>query len=106
MQSDRNWFARNPHRSYRIRREIPGEFPDPPRVSKHYTPWTLIRQLEPGIRVRTRFAVLRGAAIDTDGSIGPLFNYLVTNPGTSINRHSPGAAVFVNAFRPPARGVA
>jgi hypothetical protein len=109
MQSDREWFARNPHRAYRIRREIPGEFPA--RRSRidttKWTVWTLVRQLEPGIRIRISLGVRCGAEpVDTDPSIEALFGYVIENPNAPIKINSPGGEIVMGAFLPPMQGVA
>jgi hypothetical protein len=109
VQSDREWFARNPHRTYRIRREIPGEFPTRRRRVERtkWTVWTLVKQLEPGLRARASYGVLRGAEpIDTDRAIGPLFEYVIRSDAGPINMDSPAAGILVNAFLPPMQGVA
>jgi len=110
-QSDRDWFARNPHRTYRIRREIPGEFPNGRRHSietTKWTVWTLVKELEPGVRLRVGFSVVRGAEpIDNDRSIEPLFNYAVNNQGARlIVKNSTAGEILMSAFLPPMQGVA
>jgi hypothetical protein len=49
-RSDRDWFCSHLHRSHRLRRMIAGEFPD--------GDWVLVRQLEPGVRLRLPFKAL------------------------------------------------
>jgi hypothetical protein len=101
-RSDRKWFARNPHRTYRVRRYIPGEFPwkrfngiDPAK----FTLWTLVRQIEPGLRIRLALPVRSGAKpIDADWTIGPLFECLLA--GSDFG--SAFSEALVNAFLPPA----
>ena len=75
--SDRKWFKRNPHRTYRMRPAIPGEFlenangVDPAK----FTLWTVVKQIEPGVRFRLGLYVKREAEpVDADWTIGPLFN--------------------------------
>jgi hypothetical protein len=51
-RSDRDWFCSQPHRSHRLRRTIAGEFPD------EAGDWVLVRQLEPGVRLRLPFKAL------------------------------------------------
>ena len=49
---DRAWFAAHPDRSHRIREVLPGEFPDlgtPPSALPVYV---VVRQVQPGFRVR------------------------------------------------------
>jgi hypothetical protein len=109
-KSDREWFARNPHRTYRVRRYIQGEFPsenadniDPAK----YELWTLVKQIEPGVRLRLRLAVKSGAEpIDADWVIAPLFNCLFNRteagaPEIVDSRSVLGQAI-MNAFLPPA----
>jgi hypothetical protein len=116
-ESDRKWFARNPHREYRIRHHIPGEFqvPGEPPDSRYIDPtvwtrWTLIKQLKPGMRVRCGVRVLRGAEpVDADWTIGPLFEQVATGAfyadamesGGEITKHSASGAAIMGAFLPP-----
>jgi hypothetical protein len=109
-QSDRDWFEQNPHRNYRIRTEIPGEFPEPRRRIDRtkWTVWTLVKQLEPGIRARTSIGVLRGAGpVDTDPSIAALLECIVTGghgePGVPIKKNSTLGEGIMRAFLPPLR---
>jgi hypothetical protein len=100
--SDRKWFARNPHRTYRVRRCIRDEFPrkrfDGIDLAK-FTLWTLVRQLEPGLRIRLALPVRSGAKpIDADWTIGPLFECLLA--GSDFG--SAFSEALVNAFLPPA----
>ena len=100
--SDRRWFARNSHRTYRVRRCIRDEFPrkrfDGIDLAK-FTLWTLVRQLEPGLRIRLALPVRSGAKpIDADWTIGPLFECLLA--GSDFG--SAFSEALVNAFLPPA----
>jgi hypothetical protein len=49
---DKEWFRSHPHRSHRLRRTIAGEFPD------EAGDWVLVRQLQPGVRLRVPFKAL------------------------------------------------
>jgi hypothetical protein len=49
---DKEWFRSHPHRSHRLRRTIAGEFPD------DAGDWVLVRQLQPGVRLRLPFKAL------------------------------------------------
>jgi hypothetical protein len=107
--SDRRWFARNPHRTYRARREIRGEF-----FGKRshgidradFTLWTVVKQIEPGTRLRLGLFVKRGAEpIDADWTLAPLFECLLSRvnardfePATADS--ALGEAI-INAFLPP-----
>lgn len=46
-RKDAKWFARNPGRSYRLRRVRPGELPQSRSEN-----WIMVRQLSPGERIR------------------------------------------------------
>jgi hypothetical protein len=105
-KSDREWFARNPHRTYRVRRYIRDEFPrkDSDGIDlTEFTPWTVVKQIEPGRRLRQGFFVKSGIQpIDADWTLRPLFDCLVDcMPGL----HGPGTPLgeaIGNAFLPPA----
>jgi hypothetical protein len=56
-EDDRKWFERNPSRAHRLRRAYPGEFPpgyDPP---PGHTLIVLLRQVEPGSRLKFDFLI-------------------------------------------------
>jgi hypothetical protein len=103
-KSDSEWFARNPHRTYRVRRCLRDEFP-----WKHFdgfTRWTVVKQIKPGVRLRLSLFVKNGLQPnDADCTIRPLFDCLLDctksgitglqEPGTPL-----GEAVG-NAFSPP-----
>jgi hypothetical protein len=107
--SDRRWFARNSHRTYRVRRCIRDEFPrkrfdgvDPTK----FTLWTIVKQIEPGIRVRLGLFVKSGAEpIDTDWTLAPLFECLLARVKAGVFgpvHGSPLGEAILNAFLPPA----
>jgi hypothetical protein len=50
---DKDWFRTRPHRTHRLRRATPGEFPG----AKDDT-WVVVRQRQPGIRLRLPFQAL------------------------------------------------
>ena len=108
--SDRRWFARNSHRTYRVRRHIQGEFPpgNPDKIDPaEYTLWTLVNQIEPGVRLRVRLAVRSGAEpIDADWVIAPLFNCIFNRPEAGAPEledfRSSLLEAIMHAFVPPA----
>jgi hypothetical protein len=56
-EADRAWFAAHPHRSFRIRLHLEGEWPhgsleQPPPGWRWFT---VVRQLAPGVRMRRPF---------------------------------------------------
>jgi hypothetical protein len=58
-EADRLWFQAHPHRKHRVRPHIPGEWPHgyPERVPPPGWRWfTVIRQVQPGFRVRLALA--------------------------------------------------
>jgi hypothetical protein len=72
---DRAWFENNPTRSHRLRRLLPGEM----RNSRGAAPpghelQILVRQVEPGLRVRTGF--FRNLEIDDIPDIEPMIHAL------------------------------
>jgi hypothetical protein len=100
-RSDRRWFARNPHRTYRVRPSLPGEFPweRDDGIPATFTSWTLVKQIEPGLRIRLALPVRSGAKpIDADWTIGPLFENLLAGGDFG----SAFSEALVNAFLPPA----
>ena len=107
--SDRRWFARNPHRTYRVRSYIPEEFPrkcfDGVDLAK-FTLWTLVKQIEPGTRLRLGLFVKSGAEpIDADWTIAPLFECVLRGMKAGdfgpIHDSALGEAI-MSAFLPPA----
>jgi hypothetical protein len=50
---DREWFRSHPLRSHRLRRPIAGEFTDGSAEN-----WVVVRQLQPGVRLRLPFYAL------------------------------------------------
>jgi len=50
---DKEWFRSHPHRSHRIRRAVSGEMP-----GAHAETYIVVRQLAPGVRMRTFFTPL------------------------------------------------
>jgi hypothetical protein len=52
---DRIWFERNPQRSHRVREPFPGEAEQPPPAVAGHTLIVLVRQVEPGSRIRRGF---------------------------------------------------
>lgn len=51
-EQDRIWFDHRPHRSYRARRLIEGEFPKLSRYDSTPPNFTIVRQISPGHRQR------------------------------------------------------
>jgi hypothetical protein len=109
LNSDRRWFARNPHRTYRARRYIRGEIPrgNADKIDRaHFTPWTIVKQIEPGIRVRLSLGVKSGAEpIDADWTLAPLFECLLRAKAGDLSPVSVDSALggaIINAFLPPA----
>jgi hypothetical protein len=107
--SDRRWFARNPHRTYRVRRCIRDEFPrrrlDGIDLAK-LTLWALVKQIKPGVRLRLGLFVNRGAKpIDADWTIGQLFDCLLDSTNSGITGlqepRTPLGEAVGNAFSPP-----
>ena len=52
------WFVAHPHRSYRVRPQIPGEWPPGslPAPRRGWREYTVIRQVLPGFRLRLAFS--------------------------------------------------
>lgn len=106
--SDRKWFKRNPHRTYRLRRAIRGEYLEGSTGvdSAKFTLWSVVKQIEPGVRFRLGTHVKRGAEpVDADWTIAPLFDALfdrlkARGAGMPFNRSAVGDAV-MQAFVPP-----
>ncbi|HME28772.1 MAG TPA: hypothetical protein VKE53_02770 [Pseudolabrys sp.] len=106
-RSDRNWFDRNPHRTYRVRRMISGEFPQsgqPDIDPAKWSPWTLVKQIAPGVRLRLGLYVKSGAEpIDADWLIAPLFSHLENGLSAGqISAFSATGKSIMQAFMPPA----
>jgi hypothetical protein len=107
-RSDRQWFARNPRREYRIRRQIPGEHPG--RDDAFWTNWSLIKQLAPSVHACFHVAVRRDATpIDADSALAPLFEQLATGGLKAdaiagfdpVKRDSASGRAVTGAFRYP-----
>ena len=99
--SDRRWFVSNPHRTYRVRPSLPGEFPwergsGIPATSATFASWTLAKQSEPGMRIRRRLFVRSGSTpVDADWTLGPLYERV-------CRTSAPGLVHLGDAFLPPA----
>jgi hypothetical protein len=57
-ETDRLWFEAHPHRSFRVRPHIPGEWPPGslPARPRGWRPYTVVRQVMPGFRLRLAFS--------------------------------------------------
>lgn len=58
---DRRWFQDNPFATFRIRRHVPGENPDPGPAPAGHVIWVKITQVVPGTRYRQLGYALEGA---------------------------------------------
>jgi hypothetical protein len=97
-ESDRRWFERHPHRGWRLRKSIFGEkirLVDPLEPPQGFTRWTVVKQIEPGFRVRA-FCVgpIDAVPVESDDPIAELLIYVIENVGrcdwqsfSSIARH-------------------
>jgi hypothetical protein len=66
---DRAWFEANPWRSHRIRRPLEGEnFPVTERP-EHHSLVVVVRQVEPGSRIRTACCLRDGAPLPDDEAL-------------------------------------
>jgi hypothetical protein len=85
---DRDWFARNLHRSHRLRRALPNEVeamgasPD-----KAAGAWVVVRQVEPGLRIRTPF--MPPSPPPDDEILGALLFDLLAEHGAAGAKHVP-----------------
>jgi hypothetical protein len=96
--SDRRWFARNQHRTYRVRPSLPDEFPwkRPDGIPATFASWTLVKQIEPGLRLRRRLFIRSGSTpVDVDRTLGPLYERV-------CRTSAPGLVHLGDAFLPPA----
>ncbi len=96
--SDRRWFARNPHRTYRVRPSLPGEFPwkRGSGIPATFASWTLVKQIEPGVRIRRRLFIRSGSTpVDADWTLGPLYERVCRSSAL-------GLVHLGDAFLPPA----
>jgi hypothetical protein len=64
MTDERRWFARHSHRTHRLRRAHPGEWP----AGRKNADWTIVRQVAPGTRSITSKAILeRWERLESEG---------------------------------------
>ena len=95
MRSDRKWFARNQSRLYRARPFVAGELPANlnRRTPVNTAHWTLVRQIEPGVRYRVFIYIpIFAAPVDYDESVRAMFDSCLEGGGLayfSIKRLQP-----------------
>jgi len=89
---DAAWFEANPKRSHRLRKLLEGETKDlfagstPPSLPPGHEYQVLVRQVEPGFRVRLPFGRNLEISIpDDEPVIHALFDVTSTSPGEPIN---------------------
>jgi hypothetical protein len=96
-QSDRDadWLAAHPGRDHRVRRKTEGEFPA--HIDSDHWKWVVVRQVEPGMRLRLTFNVPHGRrkfleCAATEEGAKTVFEMVASDPNAKAVDTWPGAA--------------